>query len=229
MGEGTPTLFIQDDTGNYSEYTPPEPPAFRESLPEDLRESEHLKEVKDSSELARYYVDLKSNYLKPPDTPDGYDFQKPDDYDVDEDTFKAFKQSAFDNGINQKQFDAIMKTEVTRWQKSLESIKKTIEDNQAEAEKSLKSEWGDNYEKEMEKAKKLLNHENLVDEGFKQFLEDTRFGDNPQVIRYFARLANAISEDTFIQPGKGDRTPGQKLDEAGRPMLRFPSMEGKSS
>ena len=71
MGEeGAQTLYTTDDTGAYVEYTPPEAPGFHETLPEDLRESDHLKEVESGDQLARYYVDLKSNYLKPPDTAD---------------------------------------------------------------------------------------------------------------------------------------------------------------
>ena len=127
MEGDAPTLFTQDDTGNYVEYTPPEPPAFHETLPEDLRESEHLKEVKGADELARYYVDLKSNYLKPPDTADGYEFEKPDGYELDDETFKTFKNIAFENGINQKQFESIMKLDVERNQKTLESINQAME------------------------------------------------------------------------------------------------------
>lgn len=225
--EGEKTLFTQDDTGNYVEYTPPEPPAFIETLPEDLRESEHLKEIKDSSELAKSYVDLKSNQVKPPESADGYSFQKPDGYDVDEDTLKAFKQTAFENGINQKQFEAIIQADASRWQKSLKAIEDSIEANHLEAEKALKAEWGNSYDAKVESAKRVLNHEKLADADFKKFLEDTRFGDNPQVIKFFARIAEAISEDTFLKPGKGAQPEGPRLNEAGQPMLRFPSMEGK--
>ena len=51
------------------------------------------------------------------------------------------------------------------------------------------------------------------------------FGDNPQVVRFFAKLASVISEGSFVKPGGGEPEPGQKRDEAGRPMLSFPSME----
>lgn len=225
---GAQTLYIKtDDTGEYQEYTPPEPKPFVETLPEDLRESEHLKDVKGADELARYYVDLKSNYLKPPDNPDGYEFAKPDGYELDEDTFKEFKSQAFEAGLNQKQFDAVMKADVDRVTKSFASMKQTIELHRTEAETALKTEWGGNYEKNLEAAKSVLNHANLVDDGFKKFLEDTRFGDNPEVIKYFYRLSSAISEDTFRKPGTGGQPSGPMKDESGRPMLSFPSMQGK--
>ena len=60
------------------------------------------------------------------------------------------------------------------------------------------------------------------------FLEDTRFGDSPQVVRFIAKLSDLISEDVFKKPGSGsDGDGGPEVGEDGRPMLSFPSMEGK--
>ena len=223
--EGAPTLYTTDDTGNYVEYTPPEPPSFKETLPEDLRDSEHLEEVDGADKLARYYVDLKSNYLKPPDTADGYEFEKPDEFDLDAETFSKFKNIAFENGVNQKQFEQIMQLEVDRHNQAKEAMQKNMEAAQAEAEKALKAEWGDQYEKKLEAAKGFLKHESIASDSFNKFLEETRFGDNPEVVRMFAKLADLISEDGFIKPGKGDEGDGPLRDESGRPMLSFPSME----
>lgn len=223
--EGAPTLYTTDDTGNYVEYTPPEPPAFKDTLPEDLRDSEHLQEVDGADKLARYYVDLKSNYLKPPDTPDGYEFEKPDGFDLDEATYEQFRNIAHENGVNQKQFSQLMRLEVDRTNKAKEAAQKNIEMARASAEAELKTDWGDKYEQKLESAKGMLNHESLADDNFKQFLEDTRFGDHPQVVRLFAKLADLISEDAFRKPGTGNEDKKSPIGEDGRPMLRFPSME----
>ena len=225
--EGAQTLYTTDDTGNYIEYTPPEPPTFNESLPEDLRGNEHLKNVKDGAEMARYYVDLKSNYLKPPDTADGYEYEMPEGFKVEQGAYDEFKQVAFDNGINQKQFSALMDTEAKRHTASVEAIRNNIETRRAEAQKELKTEFGDQYDQKIESAKRFLNHEKLSGNGFKQFLEDTRFGDNPNVIRFLSQLSELISEDVFGKPGSGDPAPAKRVGEDGRPMLDFPSMEGK--
>ena len=229
MGDdGTPTLFTTDDTGNYVEYTPPAAPAFKDTLPEDIRESEHLQEVDGADKLARYYVDLKSNYLAPPDTADGYEFEKPEGFNLDEETFGKFKQLAFDNGVNQKQFSELMNLEVSRNEAAKEAHRKRIEDNQTQAENALKAEWGEKYEQKVESAKSILNHQSLMDDGFKDFLEDTRFGDNPQVVKFFAKLSDLISEDAFVKPGTGtERTSTVQLGEDGQPMLNFPSMDKK--
>jgi len=224
MGDA-PTLYTTDDTGNYVEYTPPEAPGFHEKLPEDIRENEHLKEVNNSADLARYYVDLKSNYLQPPESVDGYEFEPPDGFEVDSDLFGKFKNIAFENGVNQKQFAEMMSLEVERDKTAREAMKTNIEAQSAASEAALKTEWGDKYDAKVEAAKSLLNHEKVADESFKQFLEDTRFGDNPQVIKMFEKLANLISEDVFKKPGQGQEEEGRPTGEDGRPVLKFPSME----
>lgn len=222
---GTPTLYTTDDTGNYVEYTQPAPPAFKDTLPEDLKSSEHLEGVEDAAGLARYYVDLKANYLKPPDDPSGYEFEKPEGFDVDPETYDKFKSIAFENGVNQKQFSELMNLEVERNAKATEKMNTDMAANRAAAEAALKTEWADKYEEKLDSAKRFLNHEKVADENFKQFLEDSRFGDNPNVIKMFAKLSDLISEDAFVKPGTGDKAPGIDRTEDGRPMLKFPSME----
>jgi hypothetical protein len=194
-------------------------------LPEDVRESDHLKDVEDGGQLARYYVDLKSNYLKPPDTADGYEFEMPEGFKVDADAYSEFKTMALENDINQKQFSALMGLEAARHKSTTELINTNIENHRAESEKELRAEYGDRYDQKLESARKVLNHESFSDGAFKTFLEDTKFGDNPHVIRFFAKLSDLISEDAFVKPGTGEGIKGVDKGEDGRPMLSFPSME----
>ena len=227
MGEdtGAQTLYTTDDTGNYVEYTPPAPPAFHDTLPEDLRENEHLKDVKDPENLARYYVDLKKDYLAPPETADGYEFKKPEGFMASDEELARFKSKAFESGLNQKQFGELMEFNATSQKEAFAKLNQTIEAKRTEGETALKTEWGADYEKKLESAKSVLNHEKVADPEFKKFLEDTRLGDNPQVIKFFAKMSELISEDAFNKPGTGDEAPTTPRTEDGRPMLRFPSME----
>jgi len=228
MGDGeAPALFTMDDTGeNYVPYTPPEPPAFVDTLPDDLKGNEHLTEDLDGVQLARYYVDSKSNQPVVPDTAEGYEFEAPEGFEVDENIYNAFKQKAFDNGMSQKQFSDIMTLEVERYNSSVEAINKSIEDRHTAAETELKNEWGAEYDAKIEKANAFLAHQDLADENFNKFLQDTRFGDHPQVVRFFAKLADAISESSFVKTGDGKGAEDDiERTEDGRPMLRFTSME----
>ena len=226
MGEeGAPTLYTTDDTGNYVEYTPPAPPAFHDTLPEDIRESEHLKEVDNNESLARYYVDLKKDYLAPPEAADGYEFEKPDGFQASDEELSKFKEIAFNAQLNQKQFGQLMEFNATSQKQAFEKLNQTIEAKRTEGETALKTEWGADYEKKLESAKSVLNHEKVADPEFKKFLEDTRLGDNPQVIKFFAKMSELISEDAFNKPGTGDEAPALPRTEDGRPMLSFPSMD----
>ena len=123
-----------------------------------------------------------------------YEFEKPEGFDLDADAFSKFKSIAFENGVNQQQFSALMALEVERTAEAKQALARSIEDSRNESERVLKTEWGDKYEQKLESAKSVLNHEGLASDEFKQFLNDTRFGDNPQVIRLFAKLAELISE-----------------------------------
>lgn len=221
---GAPALFIQGDTGDYVAYEPPAPKAFHETLPEDIRENEHLKDVSDPAQLANAYVEMKSSIVQPPDSAEQYEFTPPEGFELDEPMLNSFKEVALQNKLSQAQFNEFMNFETDRHQQAVESMNKSMEDTKLAAETELKTEWGAEYDKNVESARQFLNQEQVADDGFKKFLEDTRFGDNPQVIRMFAKLSKLISEDGFIKPGTGDKDV-VRLGEDGRPMLSFPSME----
>jgi hypothetical protein len=222
---GTPTLYTTDDTGNYTEYVAPTPPTFHESLPEEVRDNEHLKDVKGTDDLARYYVDLKKDYLAPPEAAEGYEFERPEGFRATDDELSGFKQVAFEEGLNQKQFQRFVGWSAENQKRFDEGNTKRINDSQAQAEQELKTEFGDQYDKKIESAKTFLNNEKLADDNFRQFLETSRFGDNPNVIRFFSKVSELISEDVFGKPGTGDGGEKTERTEDGRPMLKFPSMD----
>jgi hypothetical protein len=83
-----------------------------------------------------------------------------------------------------------------------------LDDAQAENRKvnesALQTKWGDKYQENVDGALKfrdsIMTH--MPDEGkaFVEFLNDTKFGDNPQVVEFFSQCAGLISEDA-IQRG----------------------------
>jgi hypothetical protein len=217
-GEG-PALFTQNDTGEYVEYTPP---SFHETLPEGLRDSEHLKNISDNAQLAENYANLIKDQPVVPGDSSGYSFDFPDDFNLDADTFSSIKEKALELGITQKTFQGLMEFEVERERVAEETYRNTVARNREAAENQLKTEWGDNYDSKRDSAVKFLDR--FQDENFRTFLEETKFGDNPTVIRFFANLAEKISEDAFINPGSRPPTGEQRRGEGGEPMLDFPSM-----
>jgi hypothetical protein len=223
-GDGAPVLFTQDtDTGEYTEYTPP---SFHETLPEDVRDSEHIKDVSDHAQLAKNYVDLITNQpVLPPDA-SGYSFEFPEDFQLDEEVFETFKGKAFEMGLTQKTFSDVLSFEVEREATARQSMEASVLKTREETESTLKTEWGDNYDKNVESAKKVLSA--VGDDTFMQFLEDSKLGDNPHIIRAFAALGEKMSEGSFIKPGHRSEPNEKERGEGGTPMLSFPSMEGKT-
>ncbi|MHC4751931.1 MAG: hypothetical protein ACYTFW_18915 [Planctomycetota bacterium] len=220
----TPTLYTQDDTGAYVEFTPPSPPTFHETLPEDIRGNESLKDIQDSGQLAQKYLEVSTKVPVVPGEPEGYAFEFPEGFDASEEDVAGFRQIAFEAGLTQDQYAKALSFQVAREQRIAEQVKADVDQNRQTSEESLKKEWGDNYEPNLEIAKRVFNK--FTDEASKQFIEQSRFGDNPAVIKLFHNIGKVLSED-ILQTGSHKSTPEQRLDEAGRPMLIFPSMENK--
>jgi len=216
-------LFIQNDTGEYVEYTPPDPPAFKDTLPEDVRDSEYFQGIEDHSQLAKNYVELKQNLPKIPESEDAYEFEFPEEFNAHEQHLNDFKKLALETKLTPEQYQAIMKFEVERETALAQNMKADIEKTQQETEKKLKEDWGNNYEKNLETAKKVMLK--FADDEFKQFVRDTRFGDNPQVIKFLAQIGESFSEDVLIGPKTRSNVYHRPKDESGRPMLSFPSMD----
>jgi len=216
MADGV-ALFTQDDTGEYHEYTPP---SFTDSLPEDLREHEHLKEVGDGVQLAQSYVDLiKNQPVVPPDA-SGYSYDFPEGYELDNESFESFKKTAFESGITQKQFQQFLEFDVGRNQAAKESFQASVTQNRNNTENALRTEYGDNYDSKIESAKGVIR--SYGNEEFSKFLEDSHLGDNPHMIRLLAWVAGSTSEDSLVNTEpRGTPQEGRKVGEDGRPMLDF--------
>lgn len=219
---GGQVLYTQNDTGEYVTYEPPQPPSFKELLPEQYREHEYFKGMENIGQLADGYADVRKGI---PVVPEDYAATFPDGFDLDEETFSGFKQIAKENGLTQKQFESVVNFEVLRSEKMKTAMKEDVRQHREESEMALKREWGTNYDQKMETAKKVFNR--FADDKIKQMVEDTRFGDNPEVIRFMAKIGEVLSEDVLVDNKQTPPSGEMDRDIAGRPMLSFPSMEKK--
>jgi hypothetical protein len=226
MAEGEMTLFQQNDTGEYVEYTPP---TFKESLPEDVRDNDQIKGFESPNDVVTAYLDTVSKRPVVPETADAYTVELPEGFQVLEEDLAGFKKTAHELGLTQEQFEAAAKYQINRETAALEKMNADVEKNRIDAETALKAEWGVDYEKNVEKAKTFYKSimGKMPDEGkaLFEFMEHTKFGDNAHVIRFMAAAANLISEDAMEKgPGKPGQTERQR-GEGGTPMLDFPSMQ----
>ena len=65
--------------------------------------------------------------------------------------------------------------------------------------KADKEIGGDNFNRSVETAKRALDRFGSPE--FKAMLDDTGYGNHPEVVRIFARIASSMSEDQLVIPG----------------------------
>lgn len=101
-------------------------------------------------------------------------------------------------------------------QEIMASMSQTLNEVQAEALTALRGEWreqvtadkefgGDKLNESLATAKKALTQ--FGGDEMLQLLESTGFGDHPAVVRTFAKIGKAISEDSFVAAGQRASAP----------------------
>lgn len=214
------------------------PENWKDALPEDLKADPSLSSIMDIQSLAKSYIhgqkmigkdkiivpdkfatdeDWNKVYQKLglPESPDKYEFKYTDG--MDEDFVKGFKELAVKNGILPRQADKLFEFYNSH-------VEKVISTNEAENKRlfeesvnGLKKEWGQGYERKLQAASGLFNQ--LADEDSKKVFNESGLGNNPAVIKLFAKLAEQMGEDKFVNAnnlGSVGLTPSeaqQKINE----------------
>ena len=148
--------------------------------------------------------DWKEVYKKlgTPETGEGYKYKLPEDHKIEDDTLKSFSNEAAKLGLLPNQANGVMNyyNEIIKQGLSDQAAQqKTAQD---EAVVELRKEFGASYQKEIQSAKNLVHAtlgKEFIDNSLLQ--DGSRLGDNPTVIKAFAKLANKLSEDDIV---KGD-------------------------
>lgn len=136
-----------------------------------------------------------------PEKPDAYEFKRPDKLpeglNYDEDTEKAFRDWAHINGLNKKQaanlYDTYVKTQIERHA----AYETTQKQSRAQAEMALRREYGNQYDAKLTQAKMALRQ--FADPDYYAWLDQTGQGNNPQMIRVWARIGEQLGGETRLQ------------------------------
>jgi len=193
------------------------PENWKDSLPDDLKADPSLSSIMDIQSLAKSYIhgqkmigkdkivvpdkfasdeDWHKVYQKLglPESVDKYEFKTPEG--MDEDFVNGFKELAVKNGILPKQADKLFEFYNSH-------VDKVISTNEAENKRifeesvnGLKKEWGQGFERKLQAASGLFNQ--IADEESKKVFNDSGLGNNPVVIKMFAKLAEQMGEDKFV-------------------------------
>ena len=139
--------------------------------------------------------------LGAPDTPEDYKYNLKD-VEMDQNQVKEFNKAAHQLGLLPKQAEGLIKFYNEMNGNNAASQEEAAAEAQLQTETELKAEFGPQFNKRLDQAKKLA-----VNSLGSEFLENTylkdgsRLGDNIKVIKAFSELADKLSEDEII---KGD-------------------------
>ena len=139
--------------------------------------------------------------LGAPETPDDYKYNFKDQ-ELDQSQVQEFNKTAHRLGLLPKQAEGLIKFYNEMNGSIASSQEEAAAQAQLQTETELKKEFGPQFAKRLDQAKKLA-----VNSLGSEFLENTilkdgsRLGDNIKVIKAFSELADKLSEDEII---KGD-------------------------
>ena len=134
-----------------------------------------------------------------PQSPDKYKFEiKSDVVPFEETSIKQFAENAHKLGLNNKQAQGILEFYKNNVEQSAKQSQIDLETSQAQSQQQLRQEWGRAYDEKLTKAKSIAQA-NFSKELLNTQLKDgTVLGDNPEIIKGFANIANLLSEDKII-------------------------------
>lgn len=216
------TYYQKDNTG---QYVAAALPSFADSLPEDIRGHESLKDM-DAAALAKAYVEMKSSQPVIPEKPDGYELPKvPEGLPVDAEAMTGFKTLAHELKLTPAQVQKIIEFDFQRAQKYLaadksetEAAAQRIQQNRTAAQTELEKEWGVNKEAKMELVAKVKTR--FLSEDVIKKWNEAGFGDDPSLLKFLADIGSVMDEDRLILPDAKDTRQIPRTAD-GRPILRY--------
>ena len=199
---------------------------FKDLIPKDFQEEKSLQNFNNMEDFVKSYLSAQRlvgankvaipnkmatdddwqevfDKLGRPKTPEDYkyDFKEGE---IDQTELKNFNETAHRLGLLPKQAERLIKFYQEMNGESEQAKLVAAEAKQVEVEALLKKDFGPEYNKRLDQAKKLA-----IDTLGSDILNQTilkngsRLGDNPDVIKAFSMLADKLSEDEII---KGDGT-----------------------
>lgn len=130
-----------------------------------------------------------------PEKPEGYSFDGLDDLPG----LDAFRTAAHAAGLPAKQAAAVAKWYAEHQGQQRDALR-------AEAETTLKKEWGAAFDERLHGARKAMDQ--FGGQELREWIERSGFGNHPGVIRMFAKVAQQLAEPGALKGGGGGQQPG---------------------
>lgn len=197
--------------------------AERAWVPEGLRTHKSLTKFKEPGDVAQAYVNLEQKLgqrVAPPAddaTPEAKaawrtaigvpanagDYGKPDipegsELQLDEGYIGDFHKEAHDIGLTSSQAKRLMNWVVAREVSQFTDMKAAGTRAQDEGMKTLRANWGAATAENVGLIQRLVAE--TADEGIKTAMERTGFGNDPEGLRWMAKLARQMADHDMIDP-----------------------------
>jgi hypothetical protein len=250
-GAGTPPAAAGAGAGALGDGGKAAGASWRDTLPEELKKDPTLSKYSDLQNLAKAHVELQKlvgqknagAILKPgpnasieeikafreslgiPTEADKYDLGKFEGVTVPPETVKWAQKLGSDLGIEPGAFNKVI-SEYLKLDASVQAGQKTVAENKMkESLTALKKEWGDGYDKNMERANfaaKKMGGEDAI----KALMEYGAHND-PRIIKAFVEGAKLYGEDTLREGGigEGKSTPAELDGKIAQAQARLFSMK----
>ena len=186
---------------------------WKSTLPVDLQNDPTLQNFKDVESLAKPVVhqqkvlgsripmpktdeEKKELYgkLGRPEDPTKYEVDIPETHQsfFQETAVDNFKNVAHSIGLNNEQVNALIQYQVNEINNQQDLVDASVNSERQEVEKSLKEEWGYDFDKNMRAATRAV--EVYGDDSLNELLQ-SKIGNHPGLIKLFARLGADVTED----------------------------------
>lgn len=166
-----------------------------EEKPEAEKTAEELAAEKAEKDAAD-----KAEKDKKPAAPEKYEFAAPEGQELDANALSVFEPIAKELGLTQEQaqklvdiYPQIQQQQAEAWSKQGEEWREQV--------KSDKEIGGDKYTANVGNAQKALDQ--FGSPALREYLETTLLGNHPELVRFFAKVGKAVSEDTMVMPNNG--------------------------
>lgn len=138
------------------------------------------------------------------EVPEKYDFKPPEGMEFDEETINLYAEAAKEAGLSQEKADIILgKIAPHLAQQQIKAVEKASSEWEA-ASRADPEFGGDKLNENLSVAAKAI--EQFATPELKTLLNESRLGNNPEVIRLFYRVGKAISQDGFVPAGSAGQT-----------------------
>jgi len=200
---------------------PAAPSSWLDDLPEDLRNEPSLRHVPDPATLAKNYVNAQRmigadkialpgksatddewrevyRKLGAPEDPQQYEVERTDVFD--DASFEAFRNRAFEVGLNNRQAGAIADLYQDQISRAQAAMEQQAEEMRFNGEQELRQEFGQHFDNRMgmaqDAARTIFGDASLFDEI--KLADGRLLGDDPRIIKGLVKMREMLGEDSIV-------------------------------